>query len=108
MDPEAVVKGMTHYLDISGATIHRANAEERLFAKLKTMTMLDDMRPLVPVSQRHLVTEAAAKEAIGSVLCSLVGHLPGKSWAKSPEMIKELGLESFLQQDTRGHSWRPT
>jgi predicted nucleotidyltransferase component of viral defense system len=62
MDPEGVVKGMTHYLGMSGDVIHRAAAEERLFAKLKTMTMLDDMRPLVPVSQRHLVTEETGKE----------------------------------------------
>jgi len=108
IDPEAVVKGMIHYLDMSGQVIHRAEAEERLFAKLKTMTMLDDVRPLVPVSQRDLITEEAAKKSVGSILCCLVGHLPGKSWAKSPEMIKELGLETFLQKGTRGYSWQPT
>jgi hypothetical protein len=47
---------------MSGDVIHRAAAEEPQFAKLKTMTMLDDMRPLVLASQRHLVTEATAKE----------------------------------------------
>lgn len=50
MDLEAVVKGMTHYLDMSGVVIHRAAAEERLFSKLKMMSMLDDMRALVPAS----------------------------------------------------------
>ena len=108
MGPEAVVKGMTHYLDMSGDVIHRAAAEERLFAKLKTMTMRDDMRSLVPVSQRHLVTEEKGKKAIGSIFSCLVGHLPGKSWAKSPEMIKDLGLQPYLEQGSRGHLWQPT
>lgn len=107
MDLEAVVKGMTHYLDMSGVVIHRAAAEEHLFSKLKTMSMLDDMRALVPASEHHLVTEDSAKKAIGSILCCLVGHLPGKSWAKSQEMIKEMKLEPFLEQNARECSWKP-
>jgi hypothetical protein len=35
---------MTNYLDMSGGMIHRAAAEERLFNKLKTKLMPDDMR----------------------------------------------------------------
>jgi hypothetical protein len=102
MDLESVVKGMTHYLDMSGAVIHRAAAEERLFNKLKTMSMLDDMRALVPASQRHIVTEESAKKAIGSILCCLVGYLPGRSWANSSAMIKEMKPEPFLGQNARG------
>jgi hypothetical protein len=46
------------------------------------------MRALVPASERHLVTEDSAKKAIGNILCCLVGHLPGRSWANSSAMIK--------------------
>jgi len=102
-----VVKGMTHYLAMSGVVIHRAAAEERLFNKLKTMSMLDDMRALVPASERHLVTEDSAKKAIGNILCCLVGHLPGRSWANSSAMIKDMKLEPFLEQNTRGCLWKP-
>lgn len=108
MDIEAVVKGMSHYLGMTGSVIHRAEAEQRLLNKLKRMTMLDDMRPLVPIAERHLITEDAARKSIAGVFCCLVGYLPGKSWAKSPEMIKETGLESFLNESPRGHSWQPT
>ncbi|MGY2986290.1 putative nucleotidyltransferase component of viral defense system [Bradyrhizobium sp. USDA 4516] len=108
MDPEAVVKGLTHYLGMSGTMIYRSAAEERLFAKVRTMTMLDDMRALVPASQRHLITEEAGKKAICSVLNALVPHLPGKSWVKSLEVIKELGLEPLLKQGSRGHLWKPS
>jgi predicted nucleotidyltransferase component of viral defense system len=107
IDPEAVVKGLTHYLDMSGEVINRAAAEERLFAKVKSMTMVDDMRALVPASERHLITEDAGKAAVCSVLNSLVVHMPGNSWAKSPEKIEELGLAAFLKQDPHANTWQP-
>jgi predicted nucleotidyltransferase component of viral defense system len=108
IDPETVVKGLAHYLKMSGTVIQRSAAEQRLFAKVKTMSMLDDMRALVPAAERHLVTDEAGKKAVCSVLNSLVPHLPGKSWVNSPETIKELGLEQLLKQDPRGHLWKPS
>lgn len=107
IDPEALVKGLTHYLGMSKDVIHRSAAEERLLAKVRTMTMLDDMRALVPASEKHLVTEESGKKAVCSVLNTIVPHLPGKSWAKAAETIKDLGLEPLLQQDPRGHTWKP-
>lgn len=107
IDSGSVVKGLTHYLDMSGAVIHRAAAEERLFAKVKSMTMVDDMRALVPASERHLITEDAGKAAVCSLLKSLVVHMPGSAWVKSPDKIKELGLEALMQQDPHANTLQP-
>lgn len=107
IDPEAVVRGLSHYLDMSGGVIHRAAAEERLFAKIKSMTMVDDMHALAPASEPHLITEDAGRAAVCSVLNSLVIHMPGNSWVKSPEKIEELGLEAFMRQHPHPNAWQP-
>jgi Nucleotidyl transferase AbiEii toxin, Type IV TA system len=98
MDHAAIADGMQHYLKARGQTITRAMAEERMFAKLSTMTMLADMRPLVPYALRDAITEDAAKRAAAGVLCCLVSRFPGDAWAHTPDQIVETGLRPFLEQ----------
>jgi predicted nucleotidyltransferase component of viral defense system len=98
MDHAAVADGMHHYLRRKGGMIIRAKAEQRIFAKLRTMTMLSDMRPLVPYEFRDTITEEAAKTAAADVLCCLLSRFPGESWASTPDRIAETGLQPFLDR----------
>ena len=45
------------YLDLSGKTIARAQAQERMFAKLAQPRLVLDIRPLLPAAQVGTLTD---------------------------------------------------
>ena len=69
-------------------SISRAEAERRMFAKLRNPRFLSDVRPLLSAERATKLTDAAAKEAFRTVYVTLIAKIPSAPSAKSAEMIE--------------------
>jgi predicted nucleotidyltransferase component of viral defense system len=87
-----VVECLSLYLQKDGLRISRAEAEERMFAKLCKTGLLTDLRPLLSAGEGKGLTEQTAKELFAKVFFELIVLLPGERWAKTGEMNKRFGL----------------
>ncbi len=87
-----VVELFGSYLDQSGQTITRAQAQERMFGKLTNPRFDYDIRPLLPAARAELLTEKSTAEAFRSVFTAFVDTLPGQPWARTPEMKARFGI----------------
>ena len=92
LDRERVVKGLAFYLETSGMRISRAQAQQRMFAKLANPAFLTDLRPLVSVERAETLDEASTKEAFRRVLRELIALIPGEDWARTPDMIERFAI----------------
>ena len=92
LDRERVVKGLVFYLEASGMRISRAEAQQRMFAKLANPAFLTDLRPLVSVEHAGTLDEASTKEAFRRVLRELIALIPGEDWARTPDMIERFAI----------------
>lgn len=72
--------------------ITRAQAEQRMFAKLVSPHFLSDMRPLVTAEQAENINEDTIYSAFKAVFVELVQRIPGNEWAKTPEMMEKFGF----------------
>jgi len=81
-----VVTFFGQYLEKSGLRISRAEAEQRMFAKLNNPGFLPDMRPLLAAAQAEGLTQETVKAAFSKVFSEFVVLLPGEPWARSEEM----------------------
>jgi len=87
-----VVEFLGRYLERAGQKITRAQAEERMFAKLRNPRFLADMLPLLAADARATLTEEAMKAAFEKVFTRFIVILPGAAWARSEEMKKRFGV----------------
>ena len=92
LDVDHIVGIPGRYLDLSGQSISRAQAQERMFAKLAQPRFLLDMRPLLPAPQVDMLTEETTAEAFRRVFTELVDRLPGVPWVKTPAMKEQFGI----------------
>lgn len=92
LDVGRVVEMLRLYLDLTGQTISRAQAQERMFAKLANPRFLLDMRPLLPAVQAEALTEAATANSFRRVFTTFVDRLPGQPWAKTPAIKARFGI----------------
>jgi len=92
LDKERLVGNFGRYFQKSGISISRAEAERRMFAKLRNPRFLGDVRPLLSAERAAKLTEPAAKEAFQNVYFELIVKITGAPWAKSEEMIERLGI----------------
>jgi predicted nucleotidyltransferase component of viral defense system len=90
-----VIECLALYLEKAGLRISRAEAEERMFAKLRKPGLLTDLRPLLAVVEGVGLTEQIAKEAFAKVFSELIVLLPGDPWAKTENMKKGFGIEGL-------------
>lgn len=88
-----VAEMLGQYLQGSGQTISRAQAQERMLAKLANPRFLLDMRPLLPAARMADLTEEATADAFRRVFTAFVDRLPGNPWAKTSEMKEKLGIK---------------
>ena len=86
LDISRVVEMFGRYLDLSGQTISRAQAQERMFAKLANPRLLLDVRRLLPAAQAEALTEEATADRFRRVFTMLVDRLPGEPWGRTPAM----------------------
>lgn len=89
---DLIIAIFERYLDLSGQTISRAQAQERMFNKLANPHILLDVRPLLPASQARALTNELIVEMFRQVFEMLVDRLPGRPWVKTPEMKERLGF----------------
>ena len=92
LDVDRVVEMLGYYLDLSGLTISRAQAQERMFAKLANPRFLLDMRPLLRADQVEALTEESTAESFRHVFTTLVDRLPGEPWGRTPAMKERFGI----------------
>jgi predicted nucleotidyltransferase component of viral defense system len=92
LSEERVVEYFGRYLAQSGQAISRAQAQQRMFAKLANPRFLLDMRPLLPAEQAQALDEAAVAAAFAAVYARFIDRLPGDPWARTDEMKARLGL----------------
>lgn len=89
---DRIVEMFGRYLALSGHAISRAEAQQRMFAKLANPRFLLDMRPLLPAAQVETLSEASTAESFRLVFTTLVDRLPGDPWAKTPAMKERFGI----------------
>jgi len=92
LDIARTVAVFGRYLDLSGQTISRAQAQERMFAKLANPRLLLDVRPLLPAARAQALTEEATADWFRRVFTDLVDRLPGKPWGRTQAMKGHFGI----------------
>ena len=73
--------------------ISRAQAQERIFAKLARPRLWLDVRPLLPADRAAAQTTAAQAQSFQRVFMDLIDRLPGKPWARTAAMKARFGIE---------------
>jgi len=92
LDNRRIVECLGLYIERGGTPISRAQAEERMFAKLAAPRFMADIRPLLYPDRAELLTEDAIRRAFVAVFMRLISIMPGASWAKTSAMKKKFGI----------------
>jgi len=92
LNTRRVVECLGLYLQKKGLRISRAEAEERMFAKLRKPGLLTDLRPLLSTAEGKGLTEQTTKDTFARVFSELVVLLPGDPWAKTEELGGRFGI----------------
>ena len=92
LDTDRIVEMFGRYLALSGRTISRAQAQERMFAKLANPRLLLDVRPLLPAARAETLTEEATADVFRRVFVRLIDRLPGEPWGRTPAMKQRFGV----------------
>lgn len=92
LDADRIVEMFGRYLDLSGQAISRAQAQQRMFAKLANPRFLLDMRPLLRADQVEALTEESTAESFRRVFTTLVDRLPGEPWGRTQAMKERFGM----------------
>ena len=94
LDAARLVACFGAYLEQSGQALTRAQAQERMFAKLANPRFLTDMRPLLPAAQSELLTDDSTKVAFRKVFTQIIDLIPGDPWVRLAEMNERFGLDT--------------
>ena len=81
LDLDRIVGMFGRYLELSDRAISRAQAQERMFAKLAHPPLWLDLRPLLSPARAEALTAASTAESFRRVFSSLVDRLPDEPWA---------------------------
>ena len=92
LDTDRIVKTFGQYLAAAGQAVSRAQAHERMFAKLANPRFLLDVRPLLPAAHAETFTGEAKDEPFRRVFVALVDSLPGEPWVRTPAMKQRFAL----------------
>ena len=92
LNADRIIEMFARYLGLSGQTISRAQAQERMFAKLANPRFLLDIRPLLPAAQAEALTEESTAASFRRVFTILVDRLPGEPWGRMPVMKERFGI----------------
>ncbi len=93
LDCGRIVNLFARYLTDGGAQISRAQAEERVLAKLAKGNLLMDLRPLLTADAAERMADDATGHAVRAIFEKLIGKMPGQPWAKTPDAKARLGIE---------------
>ncbi len=92
LDTARVATIFALYLAAQDLVISRAQAEERMFAKLANPGFLADIRPLITPDETDRLSDEALKSEFAAVLSSFIAHIPGHPWARTAEMSERYGV----------------
>lgn len=92
LNEERVATLFVQYLQAAGQAITRAQAQERMFAKLANPNFVVDIKPLLPAAQAEELTEEATRSQFSEVFTRFIDRLPGNPWARTDEMKERFGL----------------
>lgn len=92
LDAGRVIEILQRYLAEQELNLSRAQAEERMFAKLNNPGFLADIRPLLAPVEAERLTDDTMKAAFLSVFTGLVEQLPGNPWVRTDEMTEHFEL----------------
>jgi len=84
------------YLARTDLRISRAEAEQRMLAKLARPAFMQDMRPLLPPHAAGALTDENVKAAFSAVFRAFVWAMPGASWGKSAAMAETLKVPNIV------------
>lgn len=98
LNVDRVAELFSQYLDLAGQSISRAQAEERMFAKLANPRLLIDMKPLLPLDQAESLSEAATRDAFVCVFEEMIVKIAGDPWIRTPEMKERFGFGNRAAQ----------
>ncbi|MXY57918.1 MAG: nucleotidyl transferase AbiEii/AbiGii toxin family protein [Gammaproteobacteria bacterium] len=93
LDVGRVVEIFRCYMHTAGLAISRAQAQERMFAKLARPRLWLDIRPLLPAHRADAHTAATQAESFRRVFTHLIDRLPGDPWARTEMMKTRFGIE---------------
>ncbi len=93
LSEERVVAIFTEYLQAAGQAITRAQAQQRMFAKLANPNFVIDMRPLLPAAQAERLTEEGTRGQFREVFTRFINRIPGAPWARTDEMKERFELD---------------
>ncbi len=93
LDAGRVIEIFRRYLAQQELKLSRAQAEERMFAKLNNPGFLADVRPLLAPSEAERLTGETMKAAFADVFTGLIAQLPGNPWARTDEMTERFELD---------------
>jgi hypothetical protein len=80
------------YLDDGGTPISRAQAEQRMFAKIAAPRFLSDIRPLLAPDEATKLTDEAIRSAFIIVFDRVITTIPGLPRAKTAEMKEKFRM----------------
>ncbi len=92
LDAARVAALFVSYVEGGGQAISRAQAQQRMFAKLATPRFVLDMRPLLPAAEAEKLTEESTRELFTKVFREFIDRLPGDPWARTDEMKERFQL----------------
>jgi predicted nucleotidyltransferase component of viral defense system len=87
-----IVECLGLYLEDRGTPISRAQAEQRMFAKLAAPRFMIDIRPLLAPEEAAKLTDAATRHAFVTVFDKLITAMSGAPWAKTADMKKKFEM----------------
>jgi predicted nucleotidyltransferase component of viral defense system len=100
LDTARIATLFGRYLELSGQSISRAQAEERMFAKLANPRFLTDMKPLLPAAQAEGLTDISTRAAFVNVFDTVVASIAGDPWVRTEEMKERFGLTIRPEEGT--------
>jgi predicted nucleotidyltransferase component of viral defense system len=93
-----LVTCLQQYLAASGQAISRAQAEQRMFAKLAQAGFMADVRPLLAADEAERLDEAAARAAFREVFSAFIKRFPGAAWARTAEMAERFAVPELAAE----------
>ncbi len=93
LDTARVAALFVRYLEGAGQAISRAQAQQRMFAKLATPRFVLDMKPLLPAAEAEKLSEESTQKLFANVFREFIDRLPGDRWARTDEMKERFKLK---------------
>ena len=93
LDCAHIVNLFARYLADGNMQISRAQAEERMLAKIARGNLLMDLRPLLSADSAGRMRDDATGHAVRTIFERLIDQIPGDPWSKTPEAKERLGIE---------------